>query len=281
MTRVLRSPKRLWLAIAGAFAAALAIPGTQAADPLPQSAEELIRKRAQMGPRGDMFGARSWAPPRIKLKAATPQEVLPPPPQPPALPFSYGGSGVVNGKAVLFLDRQHRSVMVGIGEVVEGMYRVEAVERNRAVLRYLPLDVAQVMAFGSAGAVAQPAVPAVPPLARGPLFVNVPGELPLGRELPVALGIPPGSAAAKATIEITYDADALSISGAKILRPGRALVEVNATPTPSKHVHLKAIAEEAVQTEIGIEVIAFDAQGKSVEIRGLPAQHIISLGDTN
>jgi len=39
---------------------------------------------------------------------------------------------------------------------------------------------------------------------------------------------------------------------------------------------LKPIGEETVLTEIGIEVTAVDAQGKSVEVRA-PSQHFISL----
>lgn len=255
------------------------LPASGAADSLPRTSQQLSEKRTQMGQGADVFGARPQAPSTNKRPTAV--QAIPPPPQAPALPFTYGGSGVVNGKAIVFLDHQHRSVMVGAGDIVEGAYRVEAVERDRALLRYLPLDVVLVMPFGPAGAVAQPVVAAAPQFARDPLFVNVPDQVPLGQARPLALAIPPGSAAAKATIDLTYDADALAITGAKIVRPGRARVEMNAqTQTPSQ-VQLKAVAEESVQTEIGIEVMAVDAQGKSVEVRGIPAQHIISLGSAN
>jgi hypothetical protein len=197
-------------------------------------------------------------------------------PLPPALPFAYGGSGVVNGRAVLFLERQNQSVPVHVGDVVQGLYRIEALERNHAVLRYLPLDVPQVMAYRSPG-LPEPLVATFPPPAQGPLFVNLPDEAPLGQEVQVALGIPPGSPAARATIELTYDAAVLSVTGARIVRPGRALIEVSkADPAGSKQIRLKAIAEETVLTEIGIEVTALDAYGKSIAV-AIPAQHLISL----
>jgi len=182
----------------------------------------------------------------------------------------------VNGKAVLFLEWDNRSLLVHVGDVVDGTYSVESVAHNGAVLRYLPLDATQVLAF-DAGDVPQAVIAAAPKVPQGPLFVSVPDEAPLGQEVPVALGIPPGSLAAKATIELTYDAEALSVVGAKLLRPGRALVEINAQDaTPSNQLRFKAIGEETTLTEIGIQVTAVDAQGKSVAVR-VPSQHTISF----
>jgi hypothetical protein len=201
-------------------------------------------------------------------------------PSPPALPFSYGGSGHVNGKRVLFLERDNRSLLVEVGDIVDGTYRVEALEQSRAVLRYLPMNIAQVMVFGSPGA-GRAAPAATPPRVQGPLIVDVPDELPLDREVPVVLGIPPGSVAAKATIQLTYDEEALSVIGANIVRPGRAVVEVSAQDaTPSKELRLKRLGTEASSTEIGIDIMAFDAQGKSLPVR-LPPHHISLVDAVN
>jgi hypothetical protein len=257
-----------------AFAVISGIAAAQAADPLPQSVDDWVLKRAPTGPAADVFSVGSRAR-QAKPPAQTPAP--PPPPEPPALPFTYGGSGIVSGKAILFLEREGGSRMVQAGDTVDTAYRVEAIERNRVLLRYLPLDVVQVMAFG-AGGMEQAAIPLLAPLARGPLFVELPDAVPLGVELPVALGIPPGSAAARATIELTYDAEVLSLSGARIVRPGRALVEVSAQDaTRAKEIRLRAIAETTEHTEIGIVVTAFDAQGKSVEVRGIPALHTVNF----
>ena len=97
----------------------------------------------------------------------------------------------------------------------------------------------------------------------------------------MAVTIPPGSAAAKATLELTYDAEALSVIGAKVVRPGRAVFEVSTQDRgASNRLRLKAIGEENALTEISIEAIAFDARGQNVPVR-LPSQHIISLGKAN
>ncbi len=251
--------------------------GLLAADRPPQTPTELTNKQAPSASRGDVFGARSWAPAASQARRAAEPIALA---APPKLPFTYGGSGMVNGKAVLFLEQENRSLLVHVGDVVDGTYSVESVAHNGAVLRYLPLDAPQVLAFESGG-VAQPALSASRKPDQSRLFVDLPDEAPLGQEVPVALGIPPGSPAAKATIELTYDAEALSVLGAKLLRPGRALMEVTAQdPTPSKQLRFKAIGTETVLTEIGIEVTAVDAQGKSVAVR-VPAQHIISLVAAN
>lgn len=185
----------------------------------------------------------------------------------------------MNGQTILFLEREGGSRMVQAGDMVDPAYRVEAIERNRALLRYLPLDVVQVMAFG-AGGMEQAAPPPIAALGRGPLFVELPEEVQVGREHSIALGITPGSGAASATIELTYDAEALSVSGARIVQPGRALVEVSAQDaTRAKELRLRAIAQTTAQTEIGIAVTAFDAQGKRVELPGIPTQHVVTLID--
>jgi hypothetical protein len=82
-------------------------------------------------------------------------------------------------------------------------------------------------------------------------------------------------------VQINYDENALSVVGAQIVRPGRAVVEVNARdPAPSKELRLKALDTQASSTEIGIDVMAFDAQGRSLAVR-LPPHHISLVEATN
>lgn len=243
-----------------------------AAEPLPRSAQELLERRGEMRREADVFGA---SPRAGKTRGAeAPPAVLPPaPPKPPPLPFGYGGSGRVNGKRVLFLERDNRSLLVEVGDIVDGTYRVDALDQNRAVLRFLPMNIAQVMVFGSQEST-RPLAAAKPPRVRGPLIVDVPDEVPMDREVAVVLGIPPGSVAAKATVQLNYDETALSVTGAKIVRPGRAVVEVSAQdPAPSKALRLKALDTQASSTEIGIDIMAVDAQGRSLALK-LPPHHI-------
>ena len=254
-------------------AIALAVFATAAAaEPLPQSAHDWLEQRGGMGRGADVFGAPSWAG-KTRAAEAPPAVVAPAPPKPPPLPFGYGGSGRVNGKRVLFLERDNRSLLVEVGDIVDGTYRVDALDPSRAVLRYLPLNIAQVMVFGSQEKT-RPLAAATPPRVRGPLIVDVPDEVPMDREVPVVLGIPPGSVAAKATVQFNYDENALSVTGAKIVRPGRAVVEVSAQdPAPSKELRLKALDTQASSTEIGIDIMAVDAQGQSLAVK-LPPHHI-------
>ena len=142
-----------------------AIFNVQANDSLPRSPAQMLEQRSEMGTGVDMFARRAWTPPPPKKKLAAPAETFAPPSKPPALPFAYGGSGVVNGTPVLFLERRNESVMVRAGDVL-GSYRVEAIQAGRAILRYLPLDIAQVLVFGSPGVV--------------PAILQVPDEAPLG-----------------------------------------------------------------------------------------------------
>jgi hypothetical protein len=264
-------PRSLGVAVAVTALAAAA------AEPLPRSAQELIELRETIGRSADMFGPPARARPPGKPQVAAPP---PSPPQPPALPFAYGGSGRVNGKPVLFLERANRSLLVEVGDIVDGTYRLEALERNRAVLRYLPMDTAQVMVFGSPE-MASPAPAVARQRLQGPLIVDVPDEVPVDREVAVVLGIPPGSTAAKATVQLNYDENALSITGARIVRPGRVVVEVSSQdPTPSKELRLKALDTQASSTEIGIDVMAVDAQGRSLAVR-LPPHHISLVEATN
>ena len=261
--------------------AAIFSAGEAGAEPLPQSPQELTKNRGAIPPGQDAFGTRSWTPAPERAKKPVIEPVVTLPPQPPALPYAYGGSGVLNGKAIVFLEQKHRSLMVGPGDLIDGAYRVEAVERTRALLRYLPLDVVQVLPFGPGGESNLPAVASIASPAQAPLFVHVPDKLLLGRERPLPVGIAPGSPAAKATIEVTYDAGVLSVRGAKIVQPGKAVVEVSAAQPlqPANQLRVKPIVEEGVQTEIGIHVTAFDGQGKKLEVRGIPAVHVINLID--
>ena len=260
--------KRGFIILPVAVAASIVAGVVQGADPLPQSPDDGLLQRSPNAPAGKPFGV----PPKPKPKPVVHAPVVAAPPVPPPLPYVYGGSGRLGNAAVVFLEKQGRSTIARVGDVVDGAYKVEAIERDRAVLRYIPYDVAQIMPFAPAGA--SPSAP------TAPLFVKLPEEIPLGRESTLEIGIPRGSAAAKATVEVAYDAEVLRVSGAKIIRPGRAVVEMSAQEqSRSKELRLKPIGQVGTQTELVIEVNAFDAKGKSVEVR-VP-EHTVSLVEGN
>ena len=190
-----------------------------------------------------------------------------PDPTPPMLPFKYGGNGMVNGKPVLFLERDNESFLVQVDDIFQQAYRLERVERNYAVLRYLPLDAAQVLPFNAAS-----------PAGHKPtVFVDVPDEVTIGQEFPLALLLASGSGAVRATVEVTFDAKAFSISGARVVGPGRAVVEVSGGEGDTeRQLRLKPLTQHDGIFELGIEVNAFDQLGESID-SGSPAQRTISV----
>lgn len=84
----------------------------------------------------NLFPAQSWQPP-------------PPPPPPPEkpkappLPFAYLGHLAEGGKITLFLGSQQRTLIVHAGDTIDGIYRIDAITPQRALITYLPLDIQQ------------------------------------------------------------------------------------------------------------------------------------------
>jgi hypothetical protein len=86
----------------------------------------------------DLFPAQSWQPP-----PPAPVRRAPEPPQAPPLPFTYLGQISDGGSIMLFLGRQQSTLIVRAGDIIDGSYRVETINPQRAVLTYLPLDIRQ------------------------------------------------------------------------------------------------------------------------------------------
>ena len=102
-----------------------------------------LRRQADEKKPGDAFASRSWYVP------PPPPKALPPPPlAPPALPFTYMGRMVDEGKTTVFLTRQDRSYAVKEGEVLEGTYRIDRIDAGSVTLTYLPLNMQQTLAMG-------------------------------------------------------------------------------------------------------------------------------------
>jgi hypothetical protein len=97
-------------------------------------------------PRGEPFGARSWAP-RV---AAPSQPAFPPPAPPPAappMPYRIAGQVVLDGNTYVVLVRGDRVVFnVREGQTLEDGYRVESIRADGVTLVYLPLDVREHLA---------------------------------------------------------------------------------------------------------------------------------------
>lgn len=74
-----------------------------------------------------------------------------PPPVAPPLPFkavgSIQGRDVTGGKPVAFLQQQDQVFLVGAGDNIGGIYRVEAITTEMIDFTYLPLGQRQVLAL--------------------------------------------------------------------------------------------------------------------------------------
>ena len=83
---------------------------------------------------------------------APPTEVVaeePPPPTAPPFPYQLVGR-LTDSRPRAILNNAQRSAVVGAGEVIDGQWRVDAVEPGGLRLTYLPLGLAQFIPFVAA-----------------------------------------------------------------------------------------------------------------------------------
>jgi hypothetical protein len=251
-----------------ARAARQAAPATRPAD---QKALELPQ-RGLSARRSDLFPPANLAAPRKPEPVALPEA-----PKAPPLPYKYDGSGEVQGKRFVYLAREGTSsAMVGVGDTLDGTYRVENIARDYAVLRYLPLGTQQVLMY-QPGAEAPPELTAASSTGRPlELQVEMPAEVVLGNEFLVTVVVS-GGGALKATIEVGYDPEVLTMVGAGLPRPGgRAVVEAASGSAPRAQLRFKVLADTPTATDIALRVNATDASGKRVPV-WTPGAHTVSL----
>ena len=251
---------------------------TPGAQPLPVASEPKSQADLQPQPRAlpspvrDLFST----PPKPPAPKPIPVIEVPQAPMAPPLPYKYDGSGVLQGKSFVYLKRQDRSFLVSAGDTLEGTYSVEAVARDHAVLRYLPLGTRQVLMY-QAGAEVPPELAAAPSPSRPvALQVDMPTEVVVGQEFVVSVALP-GGGALKATVEVGYDTEVLRMVGAGMARPsGRAVVEVASGSTPRAELRFKVLADTPASTDIALRVNATDASGRRVPV-WTPTAYTVSL----
>jgi hypothetical protein len=130
----------------------------------------------------DLFPSTSWD--QLARAEAAKRAPPPPPPRPqaPALPFTYMGKMVDNGRTTVFLVHGDRNLVVHEGDTVQGTYKVESIGESELTLTYLPLKQRQSLALTAASAPgsARSTVPVSPeaPQAPPPAAVDqdAPGE---------------------------------------------------------------------------------------------------------
>lgn len=83
------------------------------------------------------------------LPAEPAEEQAPPPPTAPPFPYQLVGR-LTDGASRAVLNNAQRSAVVGVGEVVDGQWRVEAIDASGLRVTYLPLGLAQFIPFAAA-----------------------------------------------------------------------------------------------------------------------------------
>lgn len=99
----------------------------------------------------DLFGRANWSD-RKKI-AIKQQEIAPPPPMAPPLPFTYMGrmDDGPNGN-VIYLADQERSYTVKIGGKVGQQWRLDQEDKNNLQFTYLPLNLTSTLSKQADGA---------------------------------------------------------------------------------------------------------------------------------
>jgi hypothetical protein len=88
--------------------------------------------------RADLFPEQTWYVP--PPPPPPPPYVPPPPPQAPALPYAYMGRWLDGGDATWYLTRGSQPVSVRTGQVLDGVWRLDAVAAGALTFTYLPLN---------------------------------------------------------------------------------------------------------------------------------------------
>lgn len=68
-------------------------------------------------------------------------------PTAPPLPFIYMGKLTENGNMSVFLTRNDKPYVVHIGDVIEGVYRIDAIRSTLLEMTYLPLNQKQTLSM--------------------------------------------------------------------------------------------------------------------------------------
>lgn len=121
-------------------------------EPLAEVPPQLDTPQSGRVPHADLFAAHSWyvAPPVPSAAVIQPRAapVVAAPVAPP-LPFRFLGSLDDSRQLLVFLQRGEQLYSVRAGDVIDGTYRVEKVQRSGMTLTYLPLRITQSLASGS------------------------------------------------------------------------------------------------------------------------------------
>ena len=116
------------------------------ADPSPAIAA--LRMREPASEVQDAFAIRTWRRPA----AVVPQVPAPvPAPVAPALPYTFLGKQYLAGQWEVFLNAQGRTMIVRLGDTLDGAWRVQALQPPTLTLMHLPTSEQKSLPIGDGG----------------------------------------------------------------------------------------------------------------------------------
>jgi hypothetical protein len=243
-----------WLGLAsvGAAAAAQFIPApAPATAPLARRAERgeapnssaaalaaLPAREAIGKPQGELFGPRSWAPPKAAERAVA----IPEKPAPPPIPYRIAGQVIGENGMRVVLSKGDRVFEVRQGETLEDGYRVEAITPQSVTFSYVPLGVRQeVQVAGTPLDLSTPArsAAAAPKPAQRPtgnvdtaqLRFEGPQEVQAGKPFDVALKLTSPQPVRALPMQLSFDAkhlEPLAVRAGELFAGGSFTYRVNA-----------------------------------------------------
>lgn len=93
-----------------------------------------------------LFGSQSWAPPPPPPSKPAP----PPPPTAPPLPFTYIGKKLEDQVWEVYLVHGDQTYVAREHSILDGTYRVDAIQPPTLSLTYMPLNQVQPLSIGGA-----------------------------------------------------------------------------------------------------------------------------------
>ncbi len=133
----------------GAMAAMAAVAAAFSGNGIPDLAR--LRRSPSVIEGGDPFTVPppSSAPSQKPRKVATAPSAPAAPPQAPPLPFRMIGSVDEQGRVTVFAERANGDVVtMRIADIVDNVYRVDAINAQTMILTYLPLGQQQTLPLG-------------------------------------------------------------------------------------------------------------------------------------
>lgn len=110
---------------------------------------ERLKRPKREGAVQDLFPSKplAVAPTPVVVAAPPPRPVPPPAPTAPPLPFKYLGRLADGSAQTVFLERNQIALSASVGDVIDSLYKVEAIAEASVQFTYLPLGSRQILSI--------------------------------------------------------------------------------------------------------------------------------------